>query len=172
MASAPCPVCGARILSPCGAHVLVCDFCHYERHETAGPPAAASSGSTLTQDMDRLKHYAKGSRLYSDDITDQGMEPYGPDASKLDMIFSHMTLAFAPDLDQFFQNRFISLNKGGMIYLSTPVKRSFLNTPALEGQVNFFRSKCIMLLLEKHGFKMIWRQSRFSRILRLIAVRN
>lgn len=82
---------------------------------------------------------------------------------------SDMTLPYIEDLNGYFQEKFQQLNRNELWYLSTPVNRIYRKNAPLSGQINFFREKNIMFLLEQHGFKMTWRQNRFSSILRIIA---
>lgn len=79
-----------------------------------------------------------------------------------------MTLPFAEDLNGYFQEKFHNLKTGELWYLAVPVKRFYHKPPPLPGQVNFFKEKNIMFLLEQHGFKMTWRQNRFAPTLRII----
>ena len=97
--------------------------------------------------------------------------PYDTGSREIDILFSEMILPFMPDVNGYFKERYRSLAKGGLLYLTTPVRRLYLNPPPLTGQVNFFKSKNIMFLLEQHGFRMAWRQNRFSPQLRIIARR-
>lgn len=77
-------------------------------------------------------------------------------------------LIYAIDVNKFFQNKYSELNKGDVFELSVPVSR-FYKTPATQpNQINFFKSKNIMFLLEQHGFQMVKRKSRFSTTLDLI----
>ncbi|MBL4802032.1 MAG: hypothetical protein JKY45_09060 [Emcibacter sp.] len=91
------------------------------------------------------------------------------DHRQIDLIWSPMTLPFQEDLNRDLQQKFSQLTSGGLLYLSTPITHYFRNPPPMPGQINFFRSKNIMFLLEQHGFKMTWRQNRFSSILRIVA---
>ena len=82
------------------------------------------------------------------------------------------SLPFHKDLNAYFRDKFDQLNAGDLWYLSTPVKRPFQTPQVQNGQINFFRAKNIMFLLEQHGFKMAWRKNRFSTNLKIIARRN
>lgn len=82
-----------------------------------------------------------------------------------------MTLPFQEDLNHYFHEKFQQLAPGELWHLSIPVKRPFHKIAPLPGQINFFRAKNIMFLLEQHGFKMAWRQNRFASTLRIIAQR-
>ncbi|MCK5424257.1 MAG: hypothetical protein KAI89_02715 [Emcibacter sp.] len=80
-------------------------------------------------------------------------------------------LPFQEDLHDYFHEKFHLMKPGETLHISTPVIR-FLQKPViLPGQINFFRAKNIMFLLEQHGFKMAWRKNRFSSILNIIARR-
>jgi len=180
MSLVQCPVCGARLKAATDNSSLTCGFCHFHRREDLKPPLTPpvkDFSRHIERHIERLKQHANGDILYFDspfmqEALPQQMTPYDPALPKAHMIYSAMRLPFTPDLDRFFQDRFNSLEPGGLLYLSTPVKRPIISTAPLEGQINFFHAKCIMLLLEKHGFKMLWRQSRFSRHLNLIAIRK
>lgn len=81
------------------------------------------------------------------------------------------SLPFQKNLNGYFSEKFQQLEPGELWHLSTPVKRPFQRVSALPGQINFFKAKNIMFLLEQHGFKMAWRKNRFSPTLRIIARR-
>jgi len=71
-------------------------------------------------------------------------------------------LIFANDINGYFSGKYKNLEKGQTFELSLPVSR-FYKTPKPEpGQINFFKSKNIMFLLEQHGFQFVSRKSRFS----------
>ncbi len=78
-------------------------------------------------------------------------------------------LPFQVDLNDYFREKFQNLKPGDLWHLSTPVRRFYHKTTPLPGQINFFKEKNIMFLLEQYGFKMTWRQNRFSSTLRIIA---
>lgn len=80
-----------------------------------------------------------------------------------------MSLPFQNNLNDYFQEKFQQLKPGELWQLSLPVNRLYYKPAPLPGQINFFRAKNIMFLLEQHGFKMTWRQNRFSSTLRIIA---
>lgn len=82
-----------------------------------------------------------------------------------------MALPFQEDLHDYFHEKFCQMNPGETLHISTPVIGFFQKPVALPGQINFFRAKNIMFLLEQHGFKMAWRKNRFSSMLRIIARR-
>ena len=74
-------------------------------------------------------------------------------------------LIFANDINAYFRGKYKNLEKGDTFELSVPVSR-FYKTPKPEpGQINFFKSKNIMFLLEQHGFQFVSRKSRFSTML-------
>jgi len=82
------------------------------------------------------------------------------------------SLPFQEDLALFFREKFNLLKPGDTLYLSTPVTRLWRKTSPLAQQINFFHAKNIMFLLEQHGFKMVWRENRFSTTLNIIARRS
>lgn len=94
---------------------------------------------------------------------------YHPDQRDIDILWSEELLPFERDVNDYFKSRARSLRPGGLLYLSTPIKNIWGQEHALPGQINFFRSKNIMFLLERHGFKLDWRSRRFCKKLRLIA---
>jgi|GEM_PF-1550931 hypothetical protein len=71
-------------------------------------------------------------------------------------------LIFAPDVNEFFKNKYSALNKGETFELSVPVSRFYKTPTPHPNQINFFKSKNIMFLIEQHGFQMVKRKSRFS----------
>jgi DNA-directed RNA polymerase subunit RPC12/RpoP len=95
--------------------------------------------------------------------------PYTIDQKIIDSIWSDFTLPFTTDIQSYFTSRYSSLNKEGLIYISLPVSRFYKNPKPLDHQLNVFKSKNIMFLLEQNGFQMVWRQSRFLSKLCLIA---
>ncbi len=80
-----------------------------------------------------------------------------------------MALPCIEDLNGYFHKKFQQLKPGELWELSTPVTRFYHKPAPLPGQINFFRAKNIMFLLEQHGFKMTWRKCRFSPVLRIVA---
>ena len=102
-------------------------------------------------------------------LLDTFFVPYTTDHQKIDSIWSEFTLPFTTDIQSYFTTRYNSLNKDGVLYISVPVSRYYKTPKPLDHQINFFKSKNIMFLLEQNGFQMIWRQSRFSTQLCLIA---
>lgn len=85
------------------------------------------------------------------------------------ILYSINELMYEMDINKFFICRYKSLAQNGLLYLSLPVSRFYKKTNFANDQVNFFKSKNVMFLLERHGFRMVWRKSRFSKQLRLIA---
>lgn len=77
-------------------------------------------------------------------------------------------LLFAKDINQFFKDKHAALKNGETFNLTLPVTRFYKQPKPLPGQINFFKSKNIMFLLEQHGFQMVTRKSRFSCELDLI----
>lgn len=83
--------------------------------------------------------------------------------------YNNDDLCFAKDVNQFFKTKYNLMMTGETFELTVPVRRFYKTPQSLENQVNFFRSKNIMFLLEQHGFQMVSRKSRFSTQLCLIA---
>lgn len=77
-------------------------------------------------------------------------------------------LIFSDDINSFFKEKFKTLNSGETFDLTLPVSRFYKSPKPIPGQVNFFKSKNIMFLLEQHGFQMVSRRSRFSTTLELV----
>lgn len=76
-------------------------------------------------------------------------------------------LIFTDDVNAFFKEKHKALERGEVFELVVPVSR-FYKTPAPKpDQINFFKSKNIMFLIEQHGFQFISRKSRFSTTLSL-----
>jgi len=189
LASATCPICGAKILTSDDGQNFTCRFCLFERRPAldAGEDPASSLEISF-QDLVQIQalqgnsgiHMAK---IHVDDLGEKSLirlqkkyqttlAPNAKYIQNIDCIWSHMTLPFQENLAGFFTEKFRQLKPGGMLYISTPVRRPLQKNSPLAGQINFFRSKNIMFLLEQHGFKMAWRKNRFSSVLRIIARRN
>ena len=77
-------------------------------------------------------------------------------------------LIFATDINAFFKDKYRQLKKDETFELIIPVSRLYKTPQPHAGQVNFFRSKNIMFLLEQHGFQFVNRKSRFSTQLSLL----
>lgn len=74
-------------------------------------------------------------------------------------------LISAIDINQFLKEKYATLKHGDTFEISVPVTRFYKKPTPQPGQVNYFRSKNIMFLLEQHGFQMVNRKSRFSSVL-------
>lgn len=81
---------------------------------------------------------------------------------------TNQNLIFAENINQYFKDKYLELEHGDTFELKIPVNRFYKNSTPQKGQVNFFKSKNIMFLLEQHGFQMVSRKSRFSNELNLI----
>ena len=77
-------------------------------------------------------------------------------------------LLSADDVNEYFKSTYNSLTRNETFELNVPVDRFYLIADHLDGQINFFKSKNIMFLLEQHGFQMVSRKSRFSGKLSLV----
>ncbi len=77
-------------------------------------------------------------------------------------------LIYVNDVNEFFKNKYVKLNKGETFQFSVPVTRFYKRPKPIKGQINFFKSKNIMFLIEQHGFQMVSRESRFSTQLTLL----
>jgi len=77
-------------------------------------------------------------------------------------------LLFAEDINVYFKMKHTEISRGQMFNLTIPVTRFYKTPIHILDQVNFFKSKNIMFLLEQHGFQMVSRKSRFSTILNIM----
>ena len=184
LSSVICPICGAKILNSVtgldGKKHFTCGSCSFEKR----PALKARNSSEISfQDIAQILALKEIREIYVDGTQEEDLRqikdkypvklvPNANHIQNVNCIWSHMTLPFQDDLPNFFREKFRQLIPGGMLYLSTPVKRTFQKNVPLIGQINFFKSKNIMFLLEQHGFKMAWRKNRFSQTLRIIARRN
>lgn len=76
-------------------------------------------------------------------------------------------LIYIDDVNEFFRNKHVTLKRGETFELIVPVSRFYKTPMQKPGQINFFKSKNIMFLIEQHGFQFISRKSRFSTTLSL-----
>jgi glutaredoxin len=81
---------------------------------------------------------------------------------------NNQNIIFADNINQFFKDKYAELNHGETFILSLPVSGFYKKPVPKKGQVNFFKSKNIMFLLEQHGFQMVSRKSRFSSQLSMV----
>lgn len=81
---------------------------------------------------------------------------------------TNQDLPRAENVNGYFKNKYKELKNGETFDLSVPVTRVYTTPAPQDGQINFFRSKNIMFLIEQHGFQMVSRVSRFSTMLRLV----
>lgn len=77
-------------------------------------------------------------------------------------------LVTAENINSYFRSLYNSMDHHETVPLQVPVNRIYKSPKPLPGQVNFFKSKNIMFLLEQHGFQMVSRRSRFFTELNLI----
>lgn len=77
-------------------------------------------------------------------------------------------LIFTDDVNAYFKDKYSQLKKDETFELIVPVSRFYKTPQPQAGQVNFFKSKNIMFLLEQHGFQFVSRKSRFSTQLNLL----
>jgi len=183
-----CDICGAFCPRDPATHIQSCVFCGFEHHKSSTPKDPGYFPKGLKID-DYLKLFAQFEQLTPSRVVHaEGIPPatfeklqqlkdpqfkaYEEGNDQVYTIVSDNILPFTTDINGYFRDRFDRLVKGGLLFLSTPVRQSLRTPPALIGQVNYFRSKNIMFLLEQHGFKMAWRQNRFSTTLRIIAQKN
>lgn len=81
---------------------------------------------------------------------------------------NNQNIIFADNINQFFKDKYAEMNHGETFILSLPVSRFYKKNVPEKGQVNFFKSKNIMFLLEQHGFQMVSRKSRLSSQLSMV----
>lgn len=174
--SVTCPVCGAKILPPRPGPGYICYFCKFERRRG---PESDKKPIIYFKDIPYILEINNISEIYVEGVKESDLShsdkkypgkliPLGHDHKEIGAIWSDMILPFQENLAEYFSRKFRQLAPGGLLYLSTPVRRRFQGTYPLPGQINFFTSKNIMFLLEQHGFKLIWRKNRFAPILRII----
>ncbi|NOZ43511.1 MAG: hypothetical protein GXP02_10205 [Alphaproteobacteria bacterium] len=178
--SVTCPVCGAKIPDPPSAQGYACCFCGFERrYDPQSGVKAMISGGYLT-DIPQLLTINPVAEIYletarppaliqRDNKYPVTLITLSPDYVGLKAVWSDMMLPLQEDPAAYFRQKFHQLAPGGLLYLSTPVKRRFRKRYPLSAQINFFTSGNIMFLLEQHGFKLLWRKDRFAPLLRIIA---
>ena len=94
---------------------------------------------------------------------------YQENMQGLDYLYSDFMMPFEVDINLFLKNRFKSLNKGGVLCLTTPTSGYFFKSPLIQGQMNIFLPKNVMFLLEKHGFRLVDRSPKWQNILQITA---
>lgn len=82
--------------------------------------------------------------------------------------YDNRELIFADDINEFFRDKYKNLGRGDTFDLQVPVSHFFKSSAPIPGQINFFKSKNIMFLIEQHGFQFVSRKSRFSTTLSLV----
>ncbi|MCF8473804.1 MAG: hypothetical protein K9G26_03830 [Emcibacter sp.] len=175
--SLACPICGAKILTSNNIFGFNCAFCGFERKSVMEKKTHSQfTLKTSFRDIPKLMKIHKIPEIFIEGIQptephykDITLSPLNKEHINLDGIWSDMIIPFEADISLFFQEKFRQLKPHGLLYLSAPVKRLFQKNEPYYGQINFFKAKNIMFLLEQHGFKMVWRKNRFSQNLRIIA---
>ncbi len=184
LSSVICPICGAKISGSNDKYHFTCRFCSFRKTPAFGRrqnPADYFENSF--KDIGQILALKDIPEIYVDGAQEEDLRqiknehqvkliPCADHSQNVDGIWAPMILPFQDDLPGFFKEKFRQLKPGGMLYLSTPVTRIFQKNLPLPGQINFFKSKNVMFLLEQHGFKMAWRKNRVSQTLRIIARRN
>ena len=175
LSSVTCPICGAKITHILSPQDFTCTFCYFNHRTPTGTREQAIPDARNLHQLLKIKHvstiYIENGQAMPAGTSAVGFAPLTADAQQIEAIWADRVLPFQEDLNQYFQEKYHQLVSGGLLYLSTPVKGYFQNPAPLPGQINFFRAKNIMFLLEQHGFKMAWRQNRFASTLKLIARR-
>jgi hypothetical protein len=164
--STSCPACGARMTRNNQTGASICAFCGYEHL-----PATAAVCTTTPYDRRsadksilQLHRYCTGTNIGIENAftSPAGEKSYSPEDRDLDGIGSLYVPLFVDDLNLYFRERYLSLRAGGMLMILCPVK-SRLKTPAsLPGQKHVFGRRSLFYLLERHGFKLHWKD-RFHR---------
>lgn len=171
--SITCPICGAKVQNVRSTEHFTCHFCNFERRTAVGTKIISSTELENLPQLIKLKNistlYFEGEQSIPEETPSVKIMRLNKEHQNIDAIWSPMTLPFQEDLNAYLQEKFRQLAFGGLLYLSTPVKYFWQDPAPLPGQINFFKAKNIMFLLEQHGFKMAWRQNRFASILRIIA---
>jgi|GEM_PF-2456098 len=182
-----CPVCGANLSHNKSPEYVKCRICRFERfgrYITDGTTlvhknidqAIFNESFLRLQDISRLTNISYESYVYDDldtQFTAHNIMPkaYHKTLEEQDLIWSELMLPYMADLDDFFRERFLSLKPGGLLFLSTPITVPFRITPRLDNQVNFFKARHVMIMLERHGFKVVWRTPFWQTELRVYARR-
>lgn len=173
-----CPICGAKLPNQPTYDNFCCPHCAFKCDSVSGKnPQNMPAAKQMFADIQRIQRLKPTPIIYMDNIqaslfpTMEGtiFHPLTHEEKKIDCIYSPQNLPFESDLTDFFSQRFHQLKSGGLLFLSTPVERPFRSPAPLPGQINFFKAKNIMFLLEQRGFKMVWRRNRFSTELTIIA---
>ncbi|PCI33814.1 MAG: hypothetical protein COB54_02105 [Alphaproteobacteria bacterium] len=170
-----CPICGAKISHALSHQDFTCAFCHFEHCTPTGSRDQVIPDVINLSQLLNIKRvstvYIENGQAMPEDGPALNFCSLAPDDRQVEAIWADRVLPFQENLNQFFQEKYHQLVPGGLLYLSTPVKGYFRNPAPLPGQINFFKAKNIMFLLEQHGFKMAWRQNRFASTLKIIARR-
>ncbi|VAX03750.1 hypothetical protein MNBD_ALPHA03-570 [hydrothermal vent metagenome] len=184
LSSVICPICGAKISNSNNKYHFTCRFCSFKKNPALGTKQNIENYLEKSlKDIGQILALKDIPEIYVDGAREEDLRqikndhqvkliPCAGHIQNADGIWAPMVLPFQDDLSGFFKEKFRQLKPGGMLYLSTPVTRIFQKNLPLPGQINFFKSKNVMFLLEQHGFKMAWRKNRFSRALKIIARRN
>lgn len=184
LSSVTCHICGAKISNSNDKYYFTCSFCSFKKTPALGTKQNTENYLEKSlKDIGQMLALKDIHEIYVDGAQEEDLRqiknehqvkliPCADHIQNIDGIWSPMTLPFQDDLPGFFKEKFRQLKPGGMLYLSTPVTRIFQRNLPLTGQINFFKSKNIMFLLEQHGFKMAWRKNRFAQTLKIIARRN
>ena len=171
--SITCPICGAKVQNVRSPEHFTCHFCTFEHRTAVGTRIESRAELENLPRLMKLKNistlYFEGEQSIPEETPSVKIVRLHKEHQDIEAIWSPMTLPFQEDLNAYLQEKFRQLTPRGLLYLSTPVKLFWQDPSPLPGQINFFKAKNIMFLLEQHGFKMAWRQNRYAPILRIIA---
>ncbi|WP_321393381.1 hypothetical protein [Emcibacter sp.] len=164
--STSCPACGARLTRNTGSDSACCGFCGYERLCSPGSFSAPSpyDRSRCDKSILQLHRYCSGTNIRSENAFTIPLEEetYSPGQRDLDGIASLYVPLFTDDLNDYFRERYLSLKTGGMLMIVCPVKSRFHRPAPLPGQKHIFGRRTLFYLMERHGFKLHWKD-RFRR---------
>jgi SAM-dependent methyltransferase len=113
-------------------------------------------------DIDTVAVGASQEMFGKDKFTAIAVQDYAAAGHKADMVYTSEVIEHVPDPDSFVAAIAAILNKGGILYLTTPdgghfmVPKNFTDWPAVRPpeHIIYFTRKGLTLLLEKHGFKI------------------
>ena len=164
-----CPICGGTMQYLALEAINLCPYCHFKSLDEPLKEGRASHDIKLTPPRVFSKYSQNSESHYESTVQENLAPPYDTDLTKLELITSDFMLPFQKDMNSFFKARYASLETGGFLILSVPVEGIFFKAPPFKGQMNIFRSKNIMFLLERNGFKLVRRSMPFGWIVYLIA---
>ncbi len=164
-----CPICGGTMQYFAPEAVNICPYCYFKSLDEPLKEGRASHDIKVTPPKFFSKYIQNVESHYETTIQENLEPSYDIGLTNLKLITSDFMLPFQKDINSFFKARYASLERGGFLILSVPVEGIFFKAPPLTGQINILRSKNIMFLLERNGFKLVRRSMPFGWIVYLIA---